>query len=234
MGESEIDSTIVFRIHSYRSNHMANELMTRKELESHVGVAGIDETAWGKAVFLGLNSLRIGLSAWGVGAAGFGSAAGAAGLGGGFAGAVMGVGAVAAPFLGLSAALLAIGLPVAAAKEYVANKAARYGYSIGIALGVYNHNRHFMSTFVDNTMGDPGVAPKYMTGIYKNAFNASLLYGYCTASKLLPAEKKKMGDGVLRIMSQEASRGGYQLSFYNERDGIQKFARTFADKVLKD
>ena len=213
---------------------MANELMTAKELESHVGVKGIDETAWGKAVFLGLNNLRIGLAAWKVGGAGFGSAAGATGLGGGVAGTVMGVGALAAPFLGLCAALLSIGLPVAAAKEFVANKAARYGYSIGVALGIYNHNRHFMSTFVDNTMGDPGVAPKYMTGIYKNAFNAALLYGYCTASKLSDAEKKKISDGVLRVMTQDANLGGYQLSFANERDGIQKFARTFANKVLED
>ncbi|REJ76121.1 MAG: hypothetical protein DWQ47_10900 [Acidobacteria bacterium] len=208
--------------------------MTAKELESQVGVAGIDETAWGKAVFLGLNNLRIGLAAWKVGAAGFGSAAGATGLGGGVAGAVMGVGAIAAPLLGLCAALLSIGLPVAAAKEFVANKAARHGYSIGVALGIYNHNRHFMSTFLDNTMGDPGVAPKYMTGIYKNAFNASLVYGYCTASRLSQAEKKKMGDGVLRIMNQAATRGGYQLRFANERDGIHKFARTFANKVLKN
>lgn len=212
---------------------MANQLMTAKELESHVGVAGIDETAWGKAIVLGLNTLRMGLSAWGVGAAGFGSVAGATALGGGVAGTVMGVGAIAAPVIGLAAALLSIGLPAAAAKEYVANKAARHGYSIGVALGIYNHNRYFMSTFVDNTMGSPGVAPKYMTGIYKNAFNASLLYGYCTASRLSQAEKKKMGDGVLRIMSQEANRGGYRLGFSNERDGILKFARTFANKVLK-
>ena len=60
---------------------MANGLMTAKELESHVGVAGIDETAWGKAVLLGLNNLRMGLAAWGVGSAGFGSAAGATALG---------------------------------------------------------------------------------------------------------------------------------------------------------
>ena len=213
---------------------MANHLMTAKELESKVGVAGIDETAWGKAIFLGLNNLRIGLAAWKVGAAGFGSAAGATGLGGGVAGTLMGAGALAAPALGLCAALLSIGLPVAVAKEFVANKAARYGYSIGVALGIYNHNRYFMSTFVDNTMGDPGVAPKYMTGIYKNAFNASLLYGYCTASRLSDAEKKKMGDGVLRIMTEEANQGGYHVVFANERDGIQKFARTFANKVLKD
>ena len=213
---------------------MSNQLLTAKELESHVGVAGVNEAAWGKAVFLGLNNLRIGLAAWKVGAAGFGSAAGATGLGGGVAGTIMGLGAIAAPLLGLAAALLSIGLPVAAAKEFVANKAARHGYSIGVALGIYNHSKYFLSTFIDNTMGSPGIAPKYMTGIYKNAYNASLLYGYCTASKLSAAEKKKMGDGVLTIMNEEASRGGYKLNFSSERDGIQKFARTFIAKVLKN
>lgn len=203
---------------------MANQMMSINEIEQNVGVRHIDKVEWGKAILVGLNTLRMGFAMWGVG-----------GTGAGVAGAIMGAGAIAAPILGFITAFLAIGLPVAKAKEFVSNKAARHGFSIGVALAIFGYGKYFMSTFVDNTMGDPGVAPKYMTGIYKNAYNASLLYGYCTANQMTPDEKKKMLNKITEIMIDEAKRKGHKLQMeaWADRDWVHHYARAFNNRMLK-
>ncbi len=203
---------------------MANKILTISEVKDRIGIEGVDDAQWMKAVYSGVNALRVGLAMWGVGGAGSSAIVGGA----------MAFGAVIAPFAALLGAFLAIGLPVAKAKEIVGKKAAKHGYAIGVALALFNHNKYFLSTFVDNTSGSHGVAPSYMRGVYKTAYNASLVLGYCSANKLTAEEKKRMGNRVIRIMMEDAKRKGYKLnaSRWTERDGIQHFARTFINKVL--
>jgi len=126
-------------------------------------------------------------------------------------------------------------MPALEAKQIVSKKAAKHGYAIGVALALFNHDKYFASTFVDNTSGSAGIAPSYMHGIYKTAYNTSLILGYCSADQLTAAEKKKMGNGVIQIMLSDARKKGYKLnaSRWTERDGIQHFARTFINRVLK-
>jgi hypothetical protein len=208
---------------------MAKQIMTINEVEKRLGVTSVDKTHWMKAVYVGVNALRTGLAMWGVGGTGVGALGGSLAVGGGMA-----IGAISAPVFGLIGAFLAIGLPVAKAKEVVSKKAARHGYAIGVALALFNHDKYFASTFLDNTDGSPGVAPSYMHGIYKVAYNTSLILGYCSAGRLSVDEKTKMGNGVIAIMLADAEKKGYKLntSRWTERDGIQHFARTFINRVL--
>ena len=207
-------------------------LMTIAEVEDRLNVTDVDKTHWIKAVYIGANALRTGLAMYGVGGAG---AAGGAIGGSVVVGGAMFIGAIAAPILALVGALLAIGMPAAKAKEVVSKRAARHGYAIGVALALFNHNKYFASTFLDNTSGFAGVAPRYMDGIYKTAYNTSLILGYCSAGQLTPKERKKMGNAVIQVMLQDARDKGYELntSRWTERDGIHHFARTFNNRVLK-
>ena len=164
---------------------MAN-LLSVKDVEKYVGVQNVDQADWARGTYIVLSSLRTMLAMYGVGGAGANVALGGSlAVGGG-----MFVAAVAAPIAGLVAVFCALGFPVMKAKEVVSKKAARHGYAIGVVLASFGYNRYFASTFIDNTSGSPGVAPSYMTGIYKTAYNASLCAGYSAAGQLSTKEKK--------------------------------------------
>ena len=212
---------------------MATQLMTVNEIEDYIGT-DVDKREWERGAYIVASSLRAFLAMIGAGKAGGVGAWALTGVGSlGVGGALLAGAAVLAPLAAFIAALCAIGFPVLEAKLHVSNKAAKQGYAIGLALGLFNHNRYFMSTFLDNTSGSPGIAPSYMTGVYKRAFNGTLLLGYYSASKLDQKDKDKLGKMVLQVMLDDAREKGYELntSRWSERDGIHHWARTFVNKI---
>jgi hypothetical protein len=204
-------------------NH-ANEVVTMEEIKRNIGVGNVDKVNWIKGTYLVVNTIRIGLAMSGVIKAGTVAAT------------VMGVGAVLAPIAGLITAFCAIGIPAAQAKEIVGKKGGRHGYSIGLALAAFGYNKYFASTFIDNTSGHPGVAPAYMTGVYKTAYNTSMMLGYCAGNQLTKEEKSKLTEKITKFIIRDARKGNYQVNMeaWSDRDWVHNYARAINNNMIGD
>lgn len=197
---------------------MPSELMTMKEIEGHIGVTNVDSLKWKNATYVTLSAVRACLAMFEIG------------------GAVVAVGGMIAPFAAFIAALCAIGLPAAKAKEIVGKKGGRHGYAIGLTLAAFGYGKYFASTFIDNTSGHPGVAPAYMTGIYKTAYNTSLVLGYCSGNELTVEEKNKLTKKLTEFIIRDAKKGGYKvyMDSWSDRDWVLNYARVLNDNIIKD
>ena len=205
---------------------MASEIMSMNDIEKQLGITNIDAHKWKKATYVALSTIRAGLAMSGTAIIAAETAAATA----------LGVASVIAPVAAFVAALCAIGLPAAKAKEIVSKRAARHGYAIGLVLACFGYKKHFASTFIDHTSGNPGVAPSYMTGIYKTAFNASLVLGYCAGNELKAAEKNKLTNQLTQIIIHHAQKGGYKINMeaWSDRDWVHNYARHLNNNLLKD
>lgn len=205
---------------------MASELMSTKDIENQIGVTNIDANAWKQATYVALSSIRAALAMSGTSIIAAETAAAT----------MLGVASMIAPVAAFVAALCAIGLPAAKAKEIVSKKAARHGYAIGLVLACFGYKKHFASTFIDHTSGHPGVAPAYMTGIYKTAYNTSLVLGYCAGTKLTATEKNKVTKQLTQIIIDDAKKGGYKINMeaWSDRDWVHNYARSLNNNLLKD
>jgi len=198
---------------------MANQVpMTADEVARYIGVPDVDSLKWSKAIYAGANALRVAFVVFETG------------------GAIVAMSGIFAPVLGIVAVFLSLGIPVMEAKAHVAKKAARHGYSIGVVAGCFGFQRYFVSGLFDNTNGSPGVAPSYMTGIYKQAFNAALAMGYCSAWQLTAEEKEKIRTNISKYLFGDAKKGGYKLYMdgWTDRDWVFNYARAMNNHMLSD
>ena len=202
--------------------------MTVEQVEKYVGVRNVDKHSFARGTYIVLSSIRTTLAMWGVGGVGAKAA-----LGGTAVGLGMGVAGVLAPIAGLVAVFCALGFPAMKAKEIVSKKAALHGYAIGVVLAAFGYSSHFASTFIDNTSGSPGVAPSYMTGIYKKAYNAALCAGYSAAGKLTPNEKNGLTKKITEFIIADAQKGGYKINMdaWTDREWVHNYARTFNNQM---
>lgn len=205
---------------------MASELMSMKDIEGQLGVTNIDAHAWKKATYVALSSIRAALAMSGTSIIAAETAAAT----------MLGVASMIAPVAAFVAALCAIGLPAAKAKEIVSKRGARHGYAIGLVLACFGYKKHFASTFIDHTSGHPGVAPAYMTGIYKTAYNTSLVLGFCAGNKLSKDEKNKLTKKLTQFMINDAKKGNYKINMeaWSDTDWVQNYARYLNNNLLKD
>jgi hypothetical protein len=203
---------------------MASEILSIQDVKNQIGITNIDEHKWKNATYVALSTIRTGLAMSGVIKAGT------------VASTMMGVASIIAPVAAFVAALCAIGLPVARAKEIVSKKGARHGYAIGLTLAAFGYGKYFASTFIDHTSGSPGVAPSFMTGVYKTAYNASLVLGYCAGNELKADEKNQLTNQLTGIMIGDAQKGNYKINIdaWSDRDWVHNYARYLNNNLIKE
>ena len=209
------------------------------EFEKLTKVSGLTEAQISTVVNDIYSVLSIGIAAWGgpSGAVVYSGATFVTGatlipiptITAGFLGTTLFACGLLATILALPMALAALGIPVAQAKEVVANRNIRNGFALGCVIGITGYGKPMLYDFKDRVRS-PGFAPRYMAGVAQGAFNAGLALGYSAALRLKPNERRAYIEIMASMMSQEAKAEGRKLyvGAWSDRQLIFEYTRVFA------
>jgi hypothetical protein len=130
--------------------------------------------------------------------------------------------------ISLPAILATLGVPVAEAKQQVAERSIRSGFAVGSVVGIFGYDKSTLYSFKDRTTST-GFAPAYLAGIGSNAFNKGLALGYIGAQGLNPAIRQKYLDTMTAVLIHDAKRRNRRLNMQNwsEMTWVFEYAAIF-------